>query len=208
MSISIFPSSIERWLRWTPLPRRRVDAIDMRKYFSPGKVVVFKPEEKTLYPPGYQEAVHSTESFLNSLALHGDLDATEILNDPQRLRVYYQRHYQLSGRASKERDDEKPLLDAVRAGNFPEVAQLYKLIENNTIRVLVPYYRAIFNRLRKELGEEENGITPEFDVGCARPRRMPSVSFGLVRAILFGMFSNLSDSARMKTPRMKTTNGS
>jgi hypothetical protein len=66
------------------------------------------------------------------------------------LRQYYEHLYTLTGRASDERTDEQELLDAIRAGDFAEVAKLYRLIESNTINVLVPYDREVFDALRNE----------------------------------------------------------
>lgn len=129
---------------------------------GPGQVVVFKPQDdRRPYPPGYGEAVDATETFLASLSQQADLDALEILNSPERLRAYFRHFYGLSGRTSSERDDEKPLLDAIRAGDFPEVAGLYKLINQDTIRVLVPYDPALFEQLRSEITETPR-LTPKF----------------------------------------------
>ena len=41
-------------------------------------------------------------------------------------------------------------MDAIRAGDFPEVARLYRLIGDDTIHVLVPYDREAFEQLRDE----------------------------------------------------------
>jgi CRISPR-associated endonuclease/helicase Cas3 len=123
---------------------------------APGRVVVFKPrDDRGLYPPGYDEAVDSTETFLANLAQQGNLDGIEILNDPMRLRAYFHHFYSLSGRITSGRDDERPLLEAVMGGDFPEVARLYKLIKQDAINVLVPYEPAIFEELRAEITEPE-----------------------------------------------------
>lgn len=114
-----------------------------------GCVVVFKPQDdRRPYPPGYGAAVDATAGFLAALAADGDLAATEILSDPQRLRAYFRQFYQLTGRTAGDQRDEKPLLDAIRAGNFREVADLYRLIGSDTIQVVVPYDRAEFAELR------------------------------------------------------------
>ena len=119
-----------------------------------GKVVVFKPQDdRRLYPPGYDEAVDATESFLNYLSTQADLDTTELLGNPEQLRNYYRRFYHLTGRDSTESDQESSLLDAVRSGDFAEVAKQYKLIRNDSIRVLVPSDPAVFKQLRSGIGE-------------------------------------------------------
>lgn len=118
---------------------------------EPGSVVVFKPkDDHRPYPPGYGEAVDATESYLALLGQQGSLNATEILNSPDRLRAYFEHLYGVSGRAGVELDDEKELVDAIRAGDFPEVARLYRLIGDDTIHVLVPYDREAFEQLRDE----------------------------------------------------------
>jgi len=119
-----------------------------------GHVIVFKPQDdRSLYPPGYREAVDATESFLAVLSGQADLGATEILNSPERLRAYFRHFYGLSGRATSERDDERALLEAIRAGDFPEVARLYKLIQQDSIQVVVPYDRTAFEQLVAESTE-------------------------------------------------------
>jgi hypothetical protein len=52
-------------------------------------------------------------------------------------------------------------VEAIRGGNFEDVAKHYKLIENNTIRVLVSYEPAIFEQLRDEIVNVER-FTPDF----------------------------------------------
>lgn len=127
-----------------------------------GQVIIFKPRDnRSLYPPGYGEAVDATESFLKYLSTQADLDATEILCNPEQLRNYYRRFYRLTGKDSTESDRERPLLDAIRGGDFAEVAKLYKLIQQDTIRVLVPYKQPIFEQLSGEVENVEQ-FTPKF----------------------------------------------
>ena len=120
-----------------------------------GTVTVFKPQDdRGLYPPGYKEAVMATETFLTK-AIDGPLGDTEILNDPKALRDYFQQLYDLSGRTSTERDDERELLDEIRAGNFAEVARLYRLIKQDSINVLVPYDARISDDLKRQIVEAD-----------------------------------------------------
>ncbi len=153
---------------------------------EPGRVVVFKPQDdRSLYPPGYGEAVDATESFLAYLSGQTGLDTTEVLNSPERLRDYFRHFYQLSGRASTERDDERRLLDAIRAGDFREVASLYKLIPRDTIQVLVPYDLQAFQELvteSRKLRHSSPGSVREwcrraapYAVGLFRPRDDASI---------------------------------
>ncbi len=147
-----------------------------------GRVVVFKPRDERGYPPGYEEAVQATESFLALLAEQEDLDGREILNDPAALRHYFRHLYHLSGRSSTgpERSDEQELLNAIRAGDFQEVAKLYRLIRVDSINVVVRYDQERFAALRREITEPDR-LTPElvrrwirratpYAVGLFRPR--------------------------------------
>lgn len=117
-----------------------------------GRVVVFKPRDgKTPYPPGYKEAVNATEIFLAGLTPKGGLDKLEILGDPDRLRAYFRQFYDLSGRACGELQDEEDLLKAIREGDFAKTAELYRLIRQDAIQVVVPYDREVFDELRSEI---------------------------------------------------------
>ncbi|MGN6627264.1 MAG: hypothetical protein ACTHLN_11660, partial [Tepidisphaeraceae bacterium] len=75
----------------------------------------------------------------------------EILSDPTRLRAYFVNFYAGSARDRSELKDELDLHEALRAGRFSEVAQHYKLIDSDTMPVLVPYDLAIFNELKAQL---------------------------------------------------------
>ncbi len=117
-----------------------------------GRVVVFKPvDTRGLYAPGYKAGVDATTTFLNSLAKSARLDETEIVNSPEKFQQYYQFLYVLTGRTTSEVDDDRDLLDAIRAGDFQKVAELYRLITNDAINVLVPYDRGAFDFLREEI---------------------------------------------------------
>jgi CRISPR-associated endonuclease/helicase Cas3 len=119
-----------------------------------GQVVVFNPQDdRRPYPPGYGEAVDATQTYLAALAQESELERIDILNSPERLSAYFRHLYLLSGRATSERDDEQPLLQAIRGGDFPDVAARYRLIDQDTIRVLVPYDREVFARLQAEIAE-------------------------------------------------------
>jgi len=120
-------------------------------------VVVFKPvDEKGLYPPGYQEAVNATETFLATIRkASGNLDEIEILNSPERLRTYFRQFYGLTGRdrlaRGQDLPDEATLHDAIRRYDFEDVAANYQLIKTDTINVLVPYDQAAFDVLVAEI---------------------------------------------------------
>lgn len=115
-----------------------------------GEVVVFEPnDEKELrwcYPThAYYQAAEVTRTMLTLL---GNLN----INDPALFRDYYRRLYDLNNPASQN----KLLNEAITALDFPEVAKHYRLIDQNTIQVLVPWEdrRKEFDALRSEAGRE------------------------------------------------------
>ena len=116
----------------------------------PGEFIVFDlDDEKSKYPPGYAAGVNATLTWLNGLP--GDLDSLEILSDPTRLRAYFVNFYAGSARDRSELKDELHLHEALRAGRFSEVARHYKLIDSDTMPVLVPYDLTIFDELKAQL---------------------------------------------------------
>lgn len=121
-----------------------------------GKVVVFEPnDEKELrrcYPThAYYQAAEVTRTMLT---LHGDLN----INDPVLYRDYYRRLYDLNNPASQN----QALNDAITELDFPEVAKHYRLIDQNTIQVLVPWAerQEEFDVLRNEA--EREGISAKW----------------------------------------------
>ncbi len=105
-------------------------------------------------PPGYDFALRTTQNFLTLLREQHGGDLPEIIHSPQRLRDYFKSLYQLSGRDQTVQDDEKELVDAIRAGNFRNVASEYRLISEDALNVLVPYQQAWFDQLLVEATEQ------------------------------------------------------
>lgn len=117
-----------------------------------GTLHVFKPKDDSYPQGGYKQAVETTRSFLNQLSMSAqELDHIEILNNPERLRRYYKQLYVLSG-TGKENND---LTEAITACDFKEVARYYRLIDDNSINILVPYDIKIFEQLREETRPDE-----------------------------------------------------
>lgn len=121
-----------------------------------GRVVVFEPnaeeELRRCYPThAYYQAAEVTRTMLT---LHGDLN----INDPALFRDYYRRLYDLNNPASQN----KALNEAITALDFPEVARHYRLIDQNTIQVLVPWAERWeeFDTLRNEA--ERVGISAKW----------------------------------------------
>lgn len=121
-----------------------------------GKVVVFEPnveeELRRCYPThAYYQAAEVTRTMLTQ---HGDLN----INDPVLFRDYYRRLYDLNNPVSLN----QALNDAITALDFPEVAKHYRLIDQNSIQVLVPWADRWdeFDTLRSEA--ERKGISAKW----------------------------------------------
>lgn len=113
-----------------------------------GEVFVFKPEASTgerIYPDGtYQQGAAVTEMLLAENA--GEL----ALDEPSLYLSYYQKLYNFT----RPENHKQELYEAIQRQNFIEVNRLYRIIEQDTINVLVPYFpegnRKIFDSLKDE----------------------------------------------------------
>ncbi|MEQ8819132.1 MAG: CRISPR-associated helicase Cas3' [Sumerlaeia bacterium] len=127
-----------------------------------GEVVIFKAAPldgaRSVYPPGYGEAVGVTEGLL---AQHGDLD----LADPALFTEAYRRLYDLA----KAAELEESMRLALEQRHCGEVARAYRLIEADTISLVVPdpEHAALFGRLRDELAS--GGVLTRKWIARARP---------------------------------------
>lgn len=125
----------------------------LNKHGALGEVVIFDPAEdgdwRRSYPTrAYFQAAQVTRSLL---AQTSDLD----ISSPATFRRYYRALYDVNDPASQMPE----LTEALQAMDFAEVARLYRLIDQGTIQVLVPWAarRDEFERLRSEA--EEKGIS-------------------------------------------------
>ncbi len=92
-----------------------------------GDVIVFQPEEDA-YPPGpYQQAA----SIAKALWRAGQLD----LNAPETYHKYWERLYS----TTRPHETYSDLIEAIQSTDFAKVAHNYKLINQETMQVLVPY---------------------------------------------------------------------
>jgi CRISPR-associated endonuclease/helicase Cas3 len=124
-----------------------------------GDVVVFEPDEEAdwrrSYPTrAYFQAAQVTRSLL---AQSDGLD----IGDPETFRRYYRALYDASNPASQSPE----LMQAFLAMDFVEVARRYRLIEQGTIQVLVPWPptpggSSAFQALRAEA--EDKGISAQW----------------------------------------------
>lgn len=121
-----------------------------------GEVVIFEPAEdgnwRRFYPTrAYFQAAEVTRSLLTQT---GDLD----IGSPETFRRYYRALYDANNPASQSPE----LREALLAMDFVEVAKRYRLIEQGTIQVLVPWgaRQDEFARLRAEA--EREGISAQW----------------------------------------------
>jgi CRISPR-associated helicase Cas3 len=103
-----------------------------------GVLEVFRPEEEG-YPPGvYQQATAVTTSLLNQ-------EEGLSIDDEADFEKYFRRLYSI---ASLE---DRLLVEAVRTKHFPDVRKYYRIIDQDTVNVLVPYDRPRYEELAAEV---------------------------------------------------------
>jgi CRISPR-associated endonuclease Cas3-HD len=113
-----------------------------------GQMHIFEPtldasSRRYMFPTqAYYQATEVTLSLLRGAG--GSLD----INAPDVFRRYYRRLYDLSDPANQN----ARLTEAIAALHFPEVAQRYRLIEQDAIQVVVPWIQRIdeFEALREQ----------------------------------------------------------
>mgnify|MGYP005844735921 CR=1 FL=1 len=94
-----------------------------------GEVIIFEPEKGKLPPGSYRTATDQTRSFL---AGHADLDLT----DPDTHAAFFAAFYQLADLDAKQISQLRKSLD------FPAVAEAYRVIEEDTVAVVVSWGEA------------------------------------------------------------------
>ena len=107
-----------------------------------GIVRVFRSElenGRDVFPtPAYEQATTVAESIIHELEDGLDLADVKVFDD------YYRRLYAL---AAPEKQ-KKTLRDSIVGGLFEDVRNDYRLIDQNTVNVVVPYKRAAYDKLR------------------------------------------------------------
>lgn len=138
---------------------------------SPGPVHVFVPEDEVYPPNGYGQAASVARVVFKSGSNGLDLD------DPAVFEEYYRELYAIA----RPEDRNEALLDAFRGQDFVTVAELYRLIPDASVNVLVPYDRTAYGRLADEVRKE--GISRKWirrarphTVGLYRPRQDAAVA--------------------------------
>jgi len=113
-----------------------------------GKFVVFEPEEAgRAYPDGWYE--HAAIIVKN---MFSDCDGALDINDPAVISEYY-------GRLLQDAKEKSELRKAIDEKDYPGVSAAYRLIENKSVKVIVPWdgNMELFESVRREA--LETGVT-------------------------------------------------
>ena len=139
-----------------------------------GLVRVFRLDEggKNPYPDdAYGQAAMTTEAILERRGPEG-MD----INDPELFKVFYQRLYLLRG----DNGGSGTLAEAIKRRHFEDTARRYRLIDKNSINILVPYDPKKYAQLAEEARNQ--GLTRDWiararphTVGWFRPREGDSI---------------------------------
>lgn len=126
-----------------------------------GRLRVFTPDDTGYPTDSYQQATQIAQMIFNR---HGAVGMK--LDDPAFITAYYRELYDLAGVTAAPASRE--ILKAVECGSFPDVANLYRLIKQDAINVLVPYVpqQALFDSLRAQA--DDTGLTAAW-MRAARP---------------------------------------
>lgn len=117
------------------------------------RVFMLEADGSRQYPPGgYEQAAQVTQMLLKRYGPEGMR-----LDDPDFIAAYYRELYDIA--KPEEAGKTKTLVELVNAGDFPEIAKQYRLIENDTINVIVPYpdAMALFDEISRMA--ERDGLT-------------------------------------------------
>lgn len=139
---------------------------------QPGRVhvITVRGDDRRQYPPGYDVAAKVTETFVTK-ALGEGVSAGAILHDPGHTSCYFRDLYVLTALGAESDRDERALHEAIRAADFRQVAELYRLIRSDTINVLVPYGAETFAHLSEQIlddGPRPPGLLRSW-IAAARP---------------------------------------
>ncbi len=155
-----------------------------------GRVVVFNPQDSRPPPGPYTIATQQTMSMLNA----GPLD----LDDPDTITTYFRRVFSISD------DDARQIQNVRKELDYPEVASRFRMIEDETVDVIVPNYGEPEERRMVEatLDKLRNG-TPEarFLLRRVRPWTLqvyrsqvaPNERSGLMAQVMPGVYEWLGD---------------
>jgi CRISPR-associated endonuclease/helicase Cas3 len=112
---------------------------------EPGLVRVFLPEDEAYPPGGYREAT----SIAGALLQERGPERMD-LQDLDLFRRYYEDLYDQTKIAADPQGKARELAEALNCKDFAATAELYRLIDQDAVNVLVPYDPEAFQRLRAE----------------------------------------------------------
>ena len=118
-----------------------------------GRVLIFKPEKETLPPGIYRRATEATKSMLKA---NPELDP----DDPRTTEKYYRLLYQDTD------PDAKKIQEKRESWDYPQVAENFRMIDDDTFTAIVPNYGT--GRQRQEVTE----IIQEIRNGGPNARRL------------------------------------
>jgi len=137
-----------------------------RGRLAQGTVHVFLPEDEAYPDAAYRQAAAVTRVLL---IRHG-LTRVDI-DDPALASEYYRDLYDLTRPADRKQE----LTDALKRQDFVTVAYEYRIIDQDTINVLVPYDEPVFTQLADEV--RRSGLNGDwirrarpYTVGLFRPK--------------------------------------
>lgn len=114
-----------------------------------GIVHVFLPEEERYPPGGYEQATAITKALFKEIGPAGmDLQLAKLFDR------YFRTLYDLTGITSAGQGKAKTLEEAMEQHDFATTAELYRLIDQDAVNVLVPYDPEEMKRLLKSLQEQ------------------------------------------------------
>jgi len=123
-----------------------------------GAVHIFRPQDDDYPDHAYEQATDVARAVLSG---NDELD----ISDLDIFQRYYLDLYTVRGINRLDAEDDK-LLNAITRQDFAQVCQLYRIIPQDTINVLVPYEAKVFNQLREEVHAQ--GLTHQW-IRLARP---------------------------------------
>ena len=123
---------------------------------QPGSVRVFVPEDDTYPPKGYGQAARVARVLFKSKHERVDVD------DPALFLEYYRQLYSIS----KLEDRNERLRDAIDRQDFAMVAELFRVIPDASINVLVPHDARAYVELANSV--RRSGISRKW-IRAARP---------------------------------------
>ena len=152
-----------------------------------GRVVIFKPEKETLPPGIYRRATDTTKSLLKT---NPELDP----DDPRTTERYYRLLYQ------DTETDAKKIQEKRESWDYPQVAENFRMIDDDTITAIVPNYGTsdqrqetaeIIQEIRN--GEPKNArrlarrVQP-WSVTIYRNKAMEMEKTGLIAPVMPGLY--------------------